>query len=66
MSNRPLDITKRQARVLIEAADEANGVVEVKMGNTFVRLIPAKLVKESKRLDQEQSSEQNKGPKKWS
>ena len=53
MSNRPLDITQRQAEALLKAADKQGGIVEVKMGNTFARLIPASLVDKEKPLDDE-------------
>lgn len=41
MSARPLDITTRQARALLKAANAEGGAVDVKMGATVIRLIPA-------------------------
>ncbi len=41
--NRPLAMTKRQAKSLLKAAEEAGGIVEVKTAIGVIRLIPAAL-----------------------
>jgi hypothetical protein len=41
-----LAISQRQAQVLLRAAEAERGVVEIKIGNTFVRLIPSSRVSE--------------------
>lgn len=38
---RPLAITEKQARTLIRAAEKEKAVIEVKVGDTVIRLIPA-------------------------
>jgi hypothetical protein len=37
---RHLAITQRQARTLLRAAEAERGIVEVKIGETVIRLIP--------------------------
>lgn len=39
--SRALPITQRQAQVLLRAAEAEKGIVEVKVGETVIRLIPA-------------------------
>jgi hypothetical protein len=38
---RALPITQRQAQTLLRAAEAEKGIVEVKIGDTVIRLIPA-------------------------
>lgn len=45
---RALPITERQARSLLRAAKKENSIIEVKVGDTFVRLIPANLAQPEK------------------
>jgi hypothetical protein len=45
--NKPLAMTKRQAKTLLKAAEEAGGIVEVKTAIGVIRLIPAALAGES-------------------
>jgi len=45
-----LDITKRQAKALIQAADEEGKIAEIKLGNAFVRLVDPDYV-DDKRVD---------------
>lgn len=40
MSRRPLDITQRQMRAIIEAAKKAGLAPVVTVGNTTIRLVP--------------------------
>lgn len=65
MGRRSLDITKDQARALLEAAEQANGIIEVKFGETFVRLIPANLAIDKPAIDLKTISTEKEGPKKW-
>lgn len=48
---RALPLTERQARTLLRAADKERGIVEVKVGDTFVRLIPESLAQEKPPVD---------------
>lgn len=49
--SKALPITERQARTLFRAADKERGIVEVKIGDTIVRLIPAVLAQDNDRVD---------------
>lgn len=45
-----LDITKRQAKALIQAGEEEGKITEVKLGNAFVRWVDPDYV-DNKRVD---------------
>jgi hypothetical protein len=49
--SKPLAITERQARTLLRAADKERGIVEVKIGDTVVRLIPESQAQETYKVD---------------
>lgn len=51
--NRPLAITKRQAKSLLKAANEEKAIVEVKTSMGVVRLIPAVLADRLEPVDEE-------------
>ncbi len=46
---RQLALSQRQARTLLRAAEAERGIIEVKIGDTVIRLIPESLA-QSKRL----------------
>ena len=48
---RALAISKRQAQTLLRAAEAERGIVEVKVGDTVFRLIPASLAQLRRRID---------------
>lgn len=48
---RALPLTERQARTLLRAAEKEGGIVEVKVGTTVFRLIPASLAPENEEVD---------------
>ena len=48
---RALAISKRQAQTLLRAAEAERGIVEVKVGDTVFRLIPASLAQPPKTVD---------------
>lgn len=50
---RPLALTKRQAKTLLKAAEEAGGVIEVKTEIGVIRLIPANLAQAEPTVDRE-------------
>lgn len=50
---RALQLPERQARALLRAADKERGIVEVKIGETVVRLIPSCLAQEKPGVDEE-------------
>lgn len=50
---RQLGITKRQAKALLKAANEERAIVEVKLENSVVRLIPAVLADRIEQVDEE-------------
>jgi hypothetical protein len=50
--SKALALTERQARTLLRAADKERAVIEVKMGDTVVRLIPETLAQNDKVVDQ--------------
>lgn len=50
--SKPLPITQRQAQSLLRAAEAEKGIVEVKVGETVVRLIPASLAQGRQRVDE--------------
>lgn len=52
--NRPLAITKRQAKTLLQAAEEQGGIVEVETAIGVVRLIPHSLASRTEKVDEEQ------------
>jgi hypothetical protein len=52
--SKPLAITERQARTLLRAADKERGIVEVKIGDTVVRLIPEALAQDDRRVDDDE------------
>lgn len=48
---RQLAISQRQAQTLFRAAEAERGIVEVKVGETVFRLIPACRAQETKAID---------------
>jgi hypothetical protein len=48
---RALPLTQRQAQALLRAAEAERGVIEVKIGEAVVRLIPANLAQEHEAVD---------------
>lgn len=48
---RALPLTQRQAQTLLRAAEAERGIVEVKIGETVIRLIPAILAQEKRDVD---------------
>lgn len=48
---RALALSQRQARTLFRAAEAERGIVEVKIGDTVFRLIPATIAQAEKRVD---------------
>lgn len=52
MTRRALPLTQRQAQTLLRAAEAEGGIVEVKIGTTVIRLIPASLV--PKKVDEDE------------
>lgn len=49
---RALQMSQRQARTLLRAAEAEHGIIEVKVGSTVFRLIPASLAQVEKRVDE--------------
>ena len=49
---RALALSQRQARTLLRAAEAERGIVEVKIGDTVIRLIPESLAQEKSRVDE--------------
>lgn len=49
---RQLSITKRQAKTLLQAAEEQGGIVEVETAIGTVRLIPQSLASRTEKLDE--------------
>jgi hypothetical protein len=54
---RALALSQRQARTLLRAAEAERGIVEVKIGDTVFRLIPAVLAQAPKPIDADVSPE---------
>lgn len=50
---RALALSQRQARTLLRAAEAERGIVEVKIGDTVIRLIPESLAQPAKPIDEE-------------
>lgn len=50
---RPLSITKRQAKTLLQAAEEQGGIVEVETAIGTVRLIPQSMATRTGKVDEE-------------
>lgn len=48
---RALALSQRQARTLLRAAEAEHGIVEVKIGDTVIRLIPECLAQEKPKVD---------------
>jgi hypothetical protein len=48
---RALPLTQRQAQALLRAAEAERGVIEVKIGEAVVRLIPANRAQEHEAVD---------------
>jgi histidinol phosphatase-like PHP family hydrolase len=48
---RHLSITKRQAKTLLQAANEEGGIIEIKTDIGVIRLIPAVLNRHEKLVD---------------
>lgn len=55
--SRALPITQRQAQVLLRAAEHEKGIIEVKVGATVFRLIPASLAQERQSIAPEENIE---------
>ena len=51
--SKPLAITKRQAKTLLQAAEEQGGIVEIETSIGTVRLIPKSLTSPKESLDAE-------------
>lgn len=51
--SKPLAITKRQAKTLLQAAEEQGGIVEIETSIGTVRLIPNSLTSRKAQLDEE-------------
>lgn len=51
--SRPLAVTKRQAKTLLQAAEEQGGIVEIETSIGIVRLIPNSLTHRKEQLDEE-------------
>jgi hypothetical protein len=49
--SRALAVSKRQAQTLLRAAEAEKAIVEVKVGDTTFRLIPASLAQDDKPMD---------------
>ncbi|MCO5159680.1 MAG: hypothetical protein M9939_00970 [Mesorhizobium sp.] len=49
---RALAITEKQARTLIRAAEKERAVIEVKVGDTVIRLIPAVHAQANAKVDE--------------
>ena len=45
---RALPITQRQAQTLLRAAEAERGIIEVKIGDKVIRLIPATLAQDER------------------
>jgi hypothetical protein len=50
---RQLALSQRQARTLLRAAEAERGIIEVKVGETVIRLIPESLAHPERRIDEE-------------
>jgi hypothetical protein len=50
---RQLALSQRQARTLLRAAEAERGIIEVKVGETVIRLIPESLAQPAKLIDEE-------------
>lgn len=50
---RALALSQRQAQTLLRAAEAERGIVEVKIGDTVIRLIPESLAQPEKPIDAE-------------
>lgn len=46
-----LSVSERQARTLLRAADKEGGIIEVKVGDTVFRLIPASLAQDRRAIE---------------
>jgi hypothetical protein len=55
--SRALALSQRQARTLLRAAEAERGIVEVKIGDTVIRLIPECLAQAPRLIDDEVSPE---------
>jgi hypothetical protein len=53
--SRALALSQRQAQTLLRAAEAEHGIVEVKIGSTVFRLIPASLARAPKPVDDDVS-----------
>jgi hypothetical protein len=51
---RSLAISKRQAQTLLRAAEAEKAIVEVKVGDTTFRLIPASLAQRKAEVDEDE------------
>jgi len=49
--SKPLILTKREAQTLLRAAEAEHAIVEVKMGDKVIRLIPGSLAQEKIPVD---------------
>lgn len=55
--SRALPITQREAQALLRAAEAEKGIVEVKIGDKVVRLIPASLAHFDKSMDKSEDDD---------
>lgn len=51
---RALALSQRQARTLLRAAEAERGIIEVKIGDTVIRLIPESLAQPAKPIDDDE------------
>lgn len=54
---RALALSQRQARTLLRAAEAERGIIEVKIGDTVIRLIPESLAQAKAPIDADVSPE---------
>lgn len=52
--SRVLPLSQRQATALLRAAEAEKGIIEVKIGQTVIRLIPKSLVPQAPTVDDEE------------
>ncbi|WP_164743073.1 hypothetical protein [Mesorhizobium sp. Z1-4] len=48
---RALPLTQREAQTLLKAAEAEGGVIEIKVGEKVIRLIPATLAQKERAID---------------
>lgn len=62
---RALALTEKQARTLIRAAEKEKAVVEVKVGNTIIRLIPAVHAQAERGIDEVKTADDFQTLSEW-